>query len=98
VAHACNPSYSGSRDQEDFGLNPAQANSSWDPITKKGWRPWVSTNPSTAKKKKKKKDKNQQLWEAEAGVSKFEASPQSSCLSLLGLDMYHHAQPRVVLK
>jgi hypothetical protein len=28
VAHACNPSYSGSRDQEDFGLNPAQANSS----------------------------------------------------------------------
>jgi hypothetical protein len=28
VAHACNPSYSGSRDQEDLGLRPAQANSS----------------------------------------------------------------------
>jgi hypothetical protein len=28
VAHACNPSYSGCRDQEDCGLKPAQANSS----------------------------------------------------------------------
>jgi hypothetical protein len=26
VAHACNPSYSGGRDQEDRGLKPAQAN------------------------------------------------------------------------
>jgi hypothetical protein len=26
VAQACNPSYSGSRDQEDLGLKPAQAN------------------------------------------------------------------------
>jgi hypothetical protein len=23
VAHACNPSYSGGRDQEDYGLKPA---------------------------------------------------------------------------
>jgi hypothetical protein len=35
VAHACNPSYSGGRDQEDLGLKPAQANSSWDPISRK---------------------------------------------------------------
>jgi hypothetical protein len=28
VAHAYNPSYSGSRDQENCGLKPAQANSS----------------------------------------------------------------------
>jgi hypothetical protein len=28
VAQACNPSYSGGRDQEDLGLKPAQANSS----------------------------------------------------------------------
>jgi hypothetical protein len=35
VAHTCNPSYSGSRDQEDLGLKPAQANSSQDPISKK---------------------------------------------------------------
>jgi hypothetical protein len=35
VAHACNSSYSGGRDQEDHGLKPAQANSSQDLITKK---------------------------------------------------------------
>jgi hypothetical protein len=34
VAHTCNPSYSGGRDQEDRGSKPAQANSSWDPISK----------------------------------------------------------------
>jgi hypothetical protein len=27
VAHTCNPSYSGGRDQEDCGSKPAQANS-----------------------------------------------------------------------
>jgi hypothetical protein len=42
VAQACNPSYSGGRDQEDHGLKPAQVNSSQDPISKKnhhkkGW-------------------------------------------------------------
>jgi hypothetical protein len=52
VAHACNPTYPGGRDQEDHGLKPAWANSSWDPVSKipnikKGWwsgskcRPWV---------------------------------------------------------
>jgi hypothetical protein len=34
VAHVCNPSYSGGRDQEDHGFKPAQANSSQDPILK----------------------------------------------------------------
>jgi hypothetical protein len=34
VAHACNPSYSGGRDQKDRGLKPAQANRSLDPILK----------------------------------------------------------------
>jgi hypothetical protein len=28
VAHACNPSYSGGRDQEDHGSKPARGNSS----------------------------------------------------------------------
>jgi hypothetical protein len=28
VAHTCNPSYSGGRDQEDLGSKPAQANTS----------------------------------------------------------------------
>jgi hypothetical protein len=35
VAHACNLSYSGDRDQEDHSLKPAQANSSKDSILKK---------------------------------------------------------------
>jgi hypothetical protein len=35
VAHACNPSYSGGRDQKDCSSKPAQANSFQDPISKK---------------------------------------------------------------
>jgi hypothetical protein len=38
VAHTCNPSYSGDRDQEDHGLKPAQANSLRDLILKKHQR------------------------------------------------------------
>jgi hypothetical protein len=63
VAHVCNPSYSGGRDQEDLSSKPAQANSLGDtilenPITKKGLAKWLkvkapSSNHSTAKKKKK---------------------------------------------
>jgi hypothetical protein len=34
VAHACNPNYSGDRDQEDHSSKPAPANSSQDPIVK----------------------------------------------------------------
>jgi hypothetical protein len=34
VAHACNPSYSGGREQEDFGSKAAWAKSSQDPISK----------------------------------------------------------------
>jgi hypothetical protein len=70
VAHACNPSYSGGRDQGDHRLKPALVNSSRDPIskkpiTKKGW--WSgssdslpskceaqSSNHSATKKKKKR--------------------------------------------
>jgi hypothetical protein len=43
VAHACNPSYSGGRDQDDHGLNPAPDEEigrnpiSKKPITKKDW-------------------------------------------------------------
>jgi hypothetical protein len=35
VAHTYDPSYSGSRDQEDQGSKPVQANRSRDPISKK---------------------------------------------------------------
>jgi hypothetical protein len=34
VAHTCNASYSGGRDQEDGSLKPAHTNSSGDPILK----------------------------------------------------------------
>jgi hypothetical protein len=34
AAHTCNPCYSGDTDQEDRGLKPAWANSSWDTISK----------------------------------------------------------------
>jgi hypothetical protein len=53
VAHACNLSYSGGRDQEDCSLNPAQANRSPDLILKipnthikKGWWSGSSGLPS----------------------------------------------------
>jgi hypothetical protein len=46
VAHACNPSCSRGRDQEDRGFKPAQANSLRDSIsektiTKKGLVEWL---------------------------------------------------------
>jgi hypothetical protein len=51
VAHACNPSYSGGRDEEDRGSKAAL-----DPITKIGLVKWLkvkalSSRPSTKKKK-----------------------------------------------
>jgi hypothetical protein len=50
VTHACNPSYSGGRDQEDYGSKSAWANSSQDPIlkkpiTKKGLVKWLKVRP-----------------------------------------------------
>jgi hypothetical protein len=59
VAHAYNPSYSGDRDQEDCSSKPTQANSSWDPISKKPFtkketgRVAQGVDPSTAEKKEK---------------------------------------------
>jgi hypothetical protein len=46
VAHTCNPSHSGGRDQEDHSLKPTWAISSRDPIlkkpfTKKGLVEWL---------------------------------------------------------
>jgi hypothetical protein len=67
VAHACNPSYLGGRDQEIHGSKPAQANNSQDhiskiPNTNQGWQSGSSdrvsalrSRPSTAKKKKERK-------------------------------------------
>jgi hypothetical protein len=64
VAHACNPSDSGGRDQEDHGSKPAWANSSRTAPhlenihCKKGLVEWLkvkalNSNSSTTKKKKK---------------------------------------------
>jgi hypothetical protein len=64
VAHACNLSYLGVRDQKDQGSKPVWANSSRDPIsknpthTKRATLEWLkvyalSSNPSTEKKKKR---------------------------------------------
>jgi hypothetical protein len=46
VAHACNPSYSGGREQKNPGLKPARANSSTRPyldktLCKKGLVEWL---------------------------------------------------------
>jgi hypothetical protein len=68
VAHACNPSYSGGRDQEDHGLKSAQANSSPDPFSKipntkrtggvaQGEGPEVKPQFKKKKKKERKKEK-----------------------------------------
>jgi hypothetical protein len=61
VAHTCNPSYSGGRDQEDHSLKPSQANNLWDAISKNssqkiGVAEWLkvkalSSSPSIAIKK-----------------------------------------------
>jgi hypothetical protein len=67
VAHACNPSYSEGRDQEDHSSKPAWPNTSRDPIwkkksQKKGWwsgsrcRPWVQV-PVPQKKEEKKRER-----------------------------------------
>jgi hypothetical protein len=60
VAHTCNPSYSGSKDQEDQGSKPAWANSSARPYLEKPHYKnrtggvvqgvALSLNPSTKKK------------------------------------------------
>jgi hypothetical protein len=67
MAHICNPSYSGGRDQEDCNLKPAQANSSQDPISKNPITKirlveWLkvkdlSSSSSTEKEKKRNKTK-----------------------------------------
>jgi hypothetical protein len=69
VTHVYNPSFSGSRDQENSGSKPAQANSSARAFLKKsftkiGLVDWLkvkalSSSLSTTKKKKKEKKKKE---------------------------------------
>jgi hypothetical protein len=74
VAHTCDLSYSGGRDQENCGSKPARVNSLQDPISKKtlhkkkkekekkiGLVEWLKVkalSSSPCTKKKKKKEKN----------------------------------------
>jgi hypothetical protein len=65
VAHACNPNYSGGRDQEDGGLRPAPAKSLQDPISKK-------------KKKKKRKPPSQKRAGGVAKVKALSSNPSTA--------------------
>jgi hypothetical protein len=74
MAHSCNPSYSGGRDQEYQNSKPAQANRSRDPIlkkpfTKKGWWSAQSVGRVQAlvlqkqkKKKKRRRRRRREMW------------------------------------
>jgi hypothetical protein len=70
VPFACNPSYSGGRDQKNRGSKPAWANSSQDSVSKNRSQKraggtaqgvGLSSNSRTAKKKKKKKERKRIL-------------------------------------
>jgi hypothetical protein len=74
LAHTCNPSYSGGRDQEDHSSKPAQVNNLWDsrkyPTQNRAGGvdqvveclprkcEALSSHPSTTKKQNKTKPKN----------------------------------------
>jgi hypothetical protein len=47
VAHACNPNYSGGKDQEDCSLKPAKARPYLEknPSHKKGWQSGLRYRP-----------------------------------------------------
>jgi hypothetical protein len=67
VTHACNPSNSGGRNQEDYGSKPARANSSPDPISKNPSQRRADVGPEFkpqyCNKKKKRKEKKKERKE-----------------------------------
>jgi hypothetical protein len=63
VAHDCNPSYSGGRDQEDLGSKPVQTNSSArlylkKSFTKIGLAKWLKVKALSSAPLPQKKKKN----------------------------------------
>jgi hypothetical protein len=74
VAHACNPSYSGGRDQEDLGSKPAWANRSRDPIPK---NPSQKRAGGVVQKKKKKTRKEKEKWRKSSTAPTFRGNPIS---------------------
>jgi hypothetical protein len=84
VAHTCNLSYSGGRDQEDHHLKPTWANSWQDlylekTIIKKGWwsgsRPRPEFKPHYRKKKKKTLQETQLMFSALTGLPGMQSCP-----------------------
>jgi hypothetical protein len=57
MAHACNPSYSGGRDQEDLCSKPAWANNSMSPYLEKN-----ATHTHTQTKKEREKEEIPHHW------------------------------------
>jgi hypothetical protein len=106
MAHACNPSYSGGRDQEDWGLKPAwqivpETLSRKCPTLKRIWqsvRPWVQALVHQKKKK------------SFAFLLFFLKSTGSCCVVQAALELtillpqlrwdmgvYHYAQPLLLI-
>jgi hypothetical protein len=82
VAHACNPSYSGGRDQETHSSRQTLANSSPDPIskipkTKKGW--WCGSCGKVAAYQVRGPEFELQYWPKKK--KKFKESHDSQFLS-----------------
>jgi hypothetical protein len=80
VAHTCNPSCSGGRDQEDCASKPAGANSSIrpnleKPFTKIGLVEWLkvkalSSSPSTSKRKERSENRQSPFLKGLSEVTK----------------------------
>jgi hypothetical protein len=80
MAHACNPSYSGGRDQEDPSSKPA----------------WVNSSQDTLKKKKKKKKSQKRVGRVAQGGGpefKFHYCKKTKILTI-HLTSFPREQPR----
>jgi hypothetical protein len=76
VAHTCNPSYSGGRDQEKRSLKPVQVNNSRDPISKKSFikkraAGVVQDVSPEFKPQYRKKERKEMSLVTNAGVEKY---------------------------
>jgi hypothetical protein len=99
VAHACNPSYSGGRHQDDGVSKPAWANRSQDAILKKS-KPVTKRAggvaqgvgqvqaPVSAKKKKKKKKKRVQVPLLQSDSHSFGYVPSSGIVGSHGRSIF----------
>jgi hypothetical protein len=75
VAHVCNPSFSGGKDQEDGGLKPARENSPQNPVLKIGLVEWFRVKALTSSLNTGKKKR---LWKG-ASVNPFYSRNSPVC-------------------